>query len=476
MSIAHHDLAYSSGAGVVDRDIYIDGVTGNDSNSGLSKTAPLATIAGYFAKYGTILTIGSAVRVHLAGTGGADPWVSPVSQQVYGADVIDFGQAGFVGNCLVFRGPTNMILGVPATGPATAALDVALPARIIDDTGAANPAGQRTELLFTVAAPGWTAHDFGPTLQGYFCRVTVIATGNKLIYEQPIADNTASSIILDDGGVLAPLVVAAGAATLTVEIVYPAAAIRGATDLGAGIRVCMVRGAGAITGLAPLVATDMGANFERLVLVTAQVVSGTAISYDRCCVIPGAGITSMTVTGSCHFVNCHGVQTSIQLENNAYHGRDVGCRPDAAANPVNQIDMVCAIFNQLIVASNSRFVADKNLSVYGSTGAGIAVDTSACFEQTDGCVYLGGDSNTTYGITCDNNSTALLKGGAAAATGTATQIIGAAGALKVDEATGIGYGLGAGDFGEVAGFNGLYHNTSFAAGVTSGRMSVIRIF
>lgn len=463
------------------QDIYIDGATGSDTvNDGLTKAAPLATIAGFFAKYGTQLPVGARRRVHLAGTGGADPWETPVTQQIYGADEIDLGVNGPVGNRLVFRGPTNMVLGTPAGGaPATAALDP-VPVIIVDEIEippvlSPNPAGQRSALQFTVAAPAWTPHDLGVAGQGYKVRIT--RGGVKVIFECPIADNGADTIIVDTLGLFGVVL-----ATDTVEIVYPAAQIRGATDYGGGVRLCRIRGEGAfIVSFAALTAASMGHSFERLVFSDLDV-EGKYVTFDRCCFIPGPLATGPVIHGSAHFKNSMSVQTAVTLNGGGavyvLNGSNIP-RPDAANNPVNQVicieGMFAGIFCGVSGTGPGYFAADDYVSCYGSAADGISCARGSTFEQRGSCLYLGGNANTGFGIRASDgaNVTVQATGGG----GTATEIAGAANPLQVDDHAGIAYGAGAGAFGDAASYAGLYHNVTITvpAGATSGRMGCIHV-
>lgn len=454
----------------LNQDYYLDGATGSDTlNTGLTKTSPLATLAGFFAKYGTEVPLGARRRIHLAGTGGADPWETPVTQQVYGADEIDLGINGPIGNRTVFRGPTNMILGTPATGPATAALD-ALPGgvQVCLETDVANPAGQRTRFNFVGAAPGWTPQDLGVAGRGYKLRIT--RAGVKVVFECPIADNGANFIILDHAG-FQPLILA----TDTVEIVFPAARIRGATDFGGGARVLTIRGQGAdILSLAALTAADQGHNFERLVLDSCFTL-GQNVSYDRCCFIAGP-MGGPGIQGTVHYSNSMVVQAVTDFSRGGGHIELPGFvnpRPDAVANPIDQAIYIGSVHNSIVVGgsggNSGYYTADFNLSVYGSPAAGITLRSGAQFLQRATCLYLGGSANTTMGIQASNGSqaTVLAIGGG----GTATEIIGGGNALQVDTNAGIAYGAGAGAFGDAASYNGNYHITNGAT--WTGRMSVI---
>lgn len=457
----------SSGAatGAVDLDIYIDGVNGSDSNNGLSKSAPLATLAGYFAMAGTNLPVGSTIRVHLAGTGGADPWVTPATPQVYDQDVIILPTGGFFSSALVFRGPQNMVPATLATGPTSGVALDPVPARVVDETGAANPAGYRTELLFTAVPPVplWTAHDLGPRAKGAFVRIRRGA--DKRYFELPIADNTTNTIIVDSLNIVGDLL-----ATDTVEIVVPGAEIRGATVFG-GMRGVVIYGDGGCP--IAVSATDQGFTFERL-KINVRMVLARMVSFDRCQFVsaPGGfeapgGLEALSVSqgGSAFVQLCSAIGRGPQISVGGRHiDFDILSRPDSASDPsAAMVNMPTVALMTVGPFSISSGVAQfrRVLSAYGSPAAGIDVRAHGTLEIEAACPYVGGDNNTTTGIRARTGAIVHIN------TVARTKITGAGGDLDCD-GTVVAYGAYA-----AAPLNNRLHATTIAAGSPLGSMSLI---
>ena len=449
-----------------DFDVYIDGVSGSNTNTGLTKADPLATIGGYYDRYGYEMASGAQVRVHLAGIGGADPWVSPVTAQTYDIDMIRFPMQRLIDNQLVFRGPQNMVAATPAGGaPATAALDVGLPSRVVDETNTPG-AGWRTEILFTGAAPGWAVNDFGPQSIGAFLRVT--RAGVKRYWEIPIADNTADSILVDTLNIVADL----NGATDTAEIVVPGALIRG-TTLYLGVqRFLQVVGSGAIP-LTNLTA-NMGCNFERLTLQNVQQAGARGISYDRVCFDGSVGTNEglNASGGSLFVVNCAGRGRGHTLTQGAalLTMPDNASRPDGALDPALVTVIVTMMAREIELSQNASARFSLPVSFYGGTAFGISVREGAYFTQGT-ADYLGGDSHTTGGIGASEGGSAQIRAGAAPSR---TTITGGGVDLSADGIGAVAYGAGGGQF-EGAPYGGNLHNTTVAAGVPSGQMSRIYI-
>jgi hypothetical protein len=174
-------LTYRRDAATVN--YYINGVTGSDSNDGLTPATALATIGALPDKIPSDGLGGFTAIVNLAANGSL--------RQTYSADQIYQRGARADDAMWSFRGPA-MVPFVPTTGPSTAALD-AVPATsisIANGSGVATP--QRTRFNFTAAAPGWTVDDFAGVAY-----VIVKRAGVQRYFELPISANTANTITVD---------------------------------------------------------------------------------------------------------------------------------------------------------------------------------------------------------------------------------------------------------------------------------------
>jgi hypothetical protein len=201
---------------------WVDAANGNDSNDGLSSATAFKSLAGFYSVQPAVSTNGPKTIVNFMANGSL--------QQVYSADISVFslgGQAYLP--AIRFRGP-EMVLYVPTTGPATAALDVAPVTELSLNNARGNSVPCRTQLNFVTAAPGWTVDDFAGR-----AHVRITRGGNRQYFELPVARNTANTLILD-------------------TLLYT----------GSGIVANAIAGAGAgnqrISGLTGMVAGDVGAS------------------------------------------------------------------------------------------------------------------------------------------------------------------------------------------------------------------------
>jgi len=315
----------------------------------------------------------------------------------------------------------------------------------VDETGAANPAAYRTEILCVVAAPGWTAHDMAPNNKALFRRLT--RAGTKRIYEIPIADNTVNSIIVDTLNIVGNIL-----QTDTLEIVQAGARIEGVTDVGGGITVVMIRGDSGVPGtlVAAPTAASQGCTFERLDLLLPFVQRATTVSFDRCRFLGGINLfESFDVA----LVNC---TSSNKLD--ATRTRILsasGSRPDSAADPAVTTAGVMLMSKDVQLHSGSDLRAKGPVSAYGAAAAAIIVDDYSVFVQDT--AYLGGDSAATTGISATKGGRVQVLGGGQ------TTVTGAGGDLDVGGVI-VAYGTGVGQFEEAAGYNGNLHNTYVDAG------------
>lgn len=434
-------------------DLYVDSVGGSDENPG-TQTAPLKSLAAALAMVPPSQI--HAVIIHLGGVGGTDPWTAPATAAAYIANRIDLNGEGGVLNRVQIRGPA-MVLGSPATGPTTAALDAAVPARLVNDLGAPDAAGLRTELLFTAAAPAWTAHDLGPRGKGLFARITRVVGGNTVLVvpEMPIADNAADAITVD--AKIDTLI----QNTDTVELVTPGASLASDISFTLGITISFLP----IVGVAPYLdyvnTATHGFPFERLTLASVLLRARGAV-FDRCKFIdPTGGSYSSLLNdrGSGAFINC--TATHIAWEGDGLALTGTQSRPDSASSPVNPTKYVALAAKQLAIGRGGRtasYLITGPTGIYGAHYA-VSIDGPGASLWQQSSNYFGGDSHDTAGILCSRGGKAYVKGGVY------TRAHSTAGDLIVTGVAAVAYGTGAGQFEEVAGLNGSLISTRDASQV-----------
>jgi len=476
MSVQHHDTLGLSGGIDYDpsynKDFYVDGVSGDDTRDGLTIATCIKTIAQLYKLIPTNLWGGGKIRVHLAGTGGSTPFVTPTTRQTYDIDQLYVGGGAAVVNPVVFRGP-QMIRATLAAGPSTAALDNPACVDRVDETNAHNAAGLRSKLLFTAAVPNWNAHEMGPPTGGagigksLFIRVSRGA--NERYAEIPIADNGKDWIIVDCIDPSTDPILP----TDTVEIVQPSVLIEGQTIYGGGARILDIRGYGSvIPSLAALVTADQGCTFERIAFYDTFC-EASGISLDRCQMLAGA-FAQCVFTGQTLIVNCAGDNVDFNGAN-AGNGHVVvypWSRPDSATSPGLPQTGVEGAFRSLDISNGAYYLALQSLGCYFSSSSGIRVrGRASIFEQDGTNPYVGGKNSTAYGINADNGGTAKIRGGInTTITGTTNNL--------VCEGTAVAYGVGAGQFQQAGAgnYNGNVHKTTIdAAGSPQGRFSQITV-
>jgi hypothetical protein len=286
---------------------YINGVTGSDSNDGLTPATALATIDALPDRIPSEVLGGFTAIVNLASNGSL--------RQTYTADQILLrgGRAG--DEVWMFRGGA-MVPFVPTTGPSTAALDV-VPATSIslgNGSGVATP--QRTRFNFVTAAPGWTVNDFAGVA---FVRVR--RAGIQRYFELAISANTSNTITVDvASGIVGDLL-----ATDTVEIVYPGVRIHGIERIPGTTALLIDCEDGIGTSLG-----YFGATFERISfgdLFGDLQIKGSP-SFDRC---QFDTLTQTFVSVSITVLNC-AATVSWALQAGILYAR-VGSRADSPTVP-----------------------------------------------------------------------------------------------------------------------------------------------
>ena len=440
--------------------IYVDSINSLNTNDGLTTTTAIQTFRELYTKFPIRALMRSQIIVHLAGVGGFGASATAIADY----DVINLlvgGDGSPYGCTYVYRGP-QMVAVVPTTGPATAALDVVPVVAVAG--GSANAGGLLASRFdFTAAAPGWTVDDFN----GKFLRIT--RAGTLVIYEAPIATNTADSItILKNGLAAAPDAILA---TDTVEIVEPGARFINTTLPALDFNQVRISGLGTsdfdIADSAPNPAAN-GLTFTRVQWQSSPLIQGAwNVEFDRCYM----GDFSLDVRdSSIYMTSCSA--SEVALRNAKGCGWPAPPNPDSATSPIvaNRLlymDLQCTNITVGDPYGRGHWYTTHGL---GFAGATLAVDLlfvgqQSWFQATeaDGIVQGGGGPATLAGIRCVQGGYAQVHSNS---TPGRTSVAGAGGDLKVGRVAlaYIDYGTGVGDFEEIAGFNGNFQRIPSAPG------------
>lgn len=411
--------------------IFVDSTTGDDSNDGLTSLTALKTINGVYSKFPLWAFGGAKIIVNLAaGVGGT---VANYPART----VISNGGSG-AENTYSYRGPA-MVFATIATGPTQVVGGLTV-----------TTVGRRTR-IDVAPSPAWTVNN----LQKKFVRF--MRAGVKVLFELPIATNTASQIFLDVDSIAG--VVLAGD---TLQIVTPGAQI--VSDVPT-LEVFILGQSGylptpAFWGEPP------SSTFERIHIgdfPTAMNVGG--LVFDRCMI----DNTPFWKGGSVGHVNCIytlGVKLSCMSTEFA-----VNSRPDSVSDPVNQdISIELDSFDLFLVGNPDgagQYKCNRNMGVYNESfatrGAIHVVGPGSFFWAGDGtlephAVALFGSGNAGPFLWCIHGGYARIgttAGGTPLTVGTGT-----GNPLRVGPNTAanlaIAYGTGVGAFEEAVGFNGNF--------------------
>ncbi|MDX1421520.1 MAG: hypothetical protein R3322_00180 [Kiloniellales bacterium] len=433
-------------AGLTSRDdgttinYYVDQNVGNDANIGTDPGAPLETIQEVQRRTAYQLYEQSTIIVNFLNSSGV--------VDNYTVDGIHLTPGMRVAqNATQWRGPAMLLDTTLATGSNTATLDGTTPAERVDQTEAPDGAGQRTRLNMSASA-SWTDDD----LRGRFVRVT--RGGNLVIFECPITDNDSGSLVIDISTATNFL------AGDTVEIVNPAVRIS-ASGANAGL-VNISGGAGTANAGALGSSETDGANFERLEFSNIWC-ADTFLTFDRCRMGRGTFLSGLNINGgAANYVN-------TISEFGAIHGCTSQATPaarlDSGSSPINTgtddgtcILVVGAPFeigtgqNAATPGFSGVLQAAQTVSVYGTaSGPGILVHGYGSRLRMDsggGIPAVTGKDNEDVGLACRFGGLARVNGGQRCT------ITGLSGDLEVSGGGAVSYGTGAGEFEEVAGYNG----------------------
>ena len=410
--------------------IWIDPTNGDDANDGLTKPTALASLPGMRAKFPQVLSDRSSRIVNFVNDTAAVITIQD--------DAVEIGSTSHLSNNYSYRGPDMIPYTLIATGPTTAALDV-VPAVQVDQSGAPSGVGNRTRLDFTTAAPGWTVNNF----QRAFLRVT--RGGNRVFDEIPISENTADTLIVDTLGIVGSIL-----ATDTVEIVEPA--IKLAPLPGEFVLGLVQNHAHASFG--SFIPNPIGATFERLSFADMFVTNVYGVSFDKCLLSHTFGGGNVFLDGTVAFKNTASRWTVSFF---CHSGVGVTSRNDDAP-------LVATPKVGLIIFSGFLQVGGANATIWGAAGRGnfFSAEPVSVYSGK-GIIVSGNGSNFAasgsingvndpgeVGIHAQLGALVQIPGGDLAT------ITGGAGDLKVGSGAVISYGTAAGEFEEVAGYNGNF--------------------
>ena len=432
-----------------DGEIYVDGDNGDDNNDGLTPETALATLGGVYAKFPLWVFNGGALVVNLAGVGGFG--ADATDQIVYDQDsTVITPSGGGAGSTYVYRGP-DMVPFTPATGPATAAFD-ATPAVLV---------GLRTRFDFTTAAPGWTVNN----LAGAFLRIT--RAGALVQWELPISTNTADTIFVDTVDLVGTIL-----NTDTAEIVIPGARIEGPADRDFGY-LGFSGIAGQFTDYGDT--NSLGGTFTRIEFGPVAT-SGVTTIFDRC------KFTDNTILSRCtvEMVNCAAKSAStgrglaiggtFSVFQNPQGGAPIDGEPRVCLTCAENVHVELGMGPIATPGACDAFI-DYPISVYSAT---LGVAFGAFMVGSASGVYFSGSYGNLLGASNASYGAWAIQGGRLRITAANTTITGTSGSLRVGAGAAVAYGVGAGQFSEVAGFNGNLHRLGGStATVPVGDMSQI---
>jgi len=460
--------------GIPPIDVFISAATGSDTNPG-TQLAPFATIDHFYATYPSMFFGGGQINLWIADSEGnfsSSPVYSQTAkQQVHicqavlvknmGAGIFDPSPS------ICYRGP-HMVLATLTTGS---------PAGAVISSTSIPALTKKTRVTFT-PDPGWTANEFKPARDSGSQKFARFRNGtNLVVYEAPISSNTSNTLDIDFDDLKAVLDPLIGA--VSTEIVVPGALIQGVPNAG---NVCNIIGdvAGGRTwpGFAGV------STFERLAFNVGTVSAGA--TFDRCVLTGGNPHTGNRETLACWGIGVSFVNSSCTFGMNFLGKTSLYYaipRPDSALSPANQ-PTTTALAMELILHNmglnigldpngsviGGQYKAWRNISVYqwsatnfnvGNTDGGIVVSGPGSSFQSRlttaagiKVAIQGTSSIGVYGLWAKGG--ALISIDSPNANAGLITIAGTSGALAVDTGAPVAYGVAAGNFEEVIGWNGNF--------------------
>lgn len=453
------DVVYYSNDPAYEKTVYLDGVNGNDANDGLTEASALQTYKEVSRKFPQKLWNGANILLMVASNGG---FTTPTTPLTYTEKTFLVPGPGVEErNAFCIRAPQKCAF-VPTTGPATAELNAVTPAVEVDQQNVAAPgAGYRTQFNFSDAAPGWTANNF----RNSTAYLRVRRAGVDVIPESQITENGTDWLIIDIACADEIL------ATDDVSIVRPSVKFSGPDeDLGE----CMITGGGSENIWADeAVEAGKGNTIYGVEFVGFPYFKDFTGGLDQC-----------ACSATIHFLNCMVVFMQCKFQASTTYDRSTVNRFQGNPRFVSEV-------NPIYQTSQYR----SSVCAIGTMSVGSDFGTPSWFGNHDCVSHYGGSSLRVWGpgsfFSCTGSASARLMGSGATGSGLwarygarivvqtypRTQIVGATGALRVGAfATIVNYGTGAGQFQEVAGYNGnLYYMDGSNVAVPLGDSSQISV-
>lgn len=427
--------------------VYINSATGDDENDGLTALTPLASLAGWMAKFAAFTVHPGQMIVGLAdslnqywNTVLPDPLATPLDYEV-DAIMLNSVAAEYLYGALSIRGP--QMVHVAETGTefreiSATALTAGTESMTVDVTGGVN----------------WAVNGLKQNWVQFENLAGAVPT-DKLYYELPIVSNTATQLTLDVNTIRAALNALIG--TVWARIVRPGANI---AAVGANFAITIGGIGGAMVGDYDA-SQHSGGVFERIRFRDYTIVRNEFSGvFDRC---RFDGIA--TYGARVGMINC------LAAVDVAWEGGSVDRpvpRPDLATGTTNpntqtrDTQMQLLSYVGIVVGRESggaMLLATRNLSSYSGGVDGITVGPGAKLVMSDQVTgstpALQGSGNTGVGLRVLTNGLARIEIPTTAGpttTGKCT-ITGTGGSLKVSTGAAVAYGLAAGNFSEVVGWN-----------------------
>ena len=413
--------------------VYIDPVSGDDANSGLSKDSSLKTLQSFYDNFPMVLENESCYIVNIV-----NDTASVVTLET---STIRLGQGSHVfKNPISYVGP-EMIPTTGVVGDLNPTMD-ALGVQLVNNAGVVDVAGNRTQLNFTGA--GWAPG----SLVGSFVRVT--DAGVKVIYETPITANGADFVVLETGSFLGLLL-----PSYNYEIVEPAILITGPAANFGKFNIVNPEIRSFYVNLFP---NEVGFAFEKLSFNTI-LCSAHGASFDRCVLSHTPVSGDVFNLGTYNFKNCIGKHI-LYLGGSTLNAFMSGKSTEVVTNRAEVVGIVLVgasakiVIGSIAPGGNSSnvhasYASDLTTAVYG---LGIEVVNKGVFICK---TYVQGLGTGGSGFKCARGGSAFVGGAEK------VSLTGPVGDINLD-GTMFNYGTGVGEIDEPAGLNGTATSNLFS--------------